>query len=197
MLDILVGRKGDHNSLDEELVSLLKSGDDRFFELLFENYYSSLCSYATVFVKSHDLSEDIVQETIINIWEQHETIEITGSFRSYFFRCVHNNCVNNLRKTESYKKLQDRFAKQVIQQQEIASMNADPEALENLFREDTEKKYMDALNSLPAQCRKIFLMSRFDCLDYEHIAENLNISVNTVKTQMKRALAKLRDAIKK
>ena len=61
---------------------------------------------------------------------------------------------------------------------------------------DNEDEIEKALNTLPEKCRTIFILYRFEDLSYQDVAKKMNISVNTVKTQMRRAFKKLREALK-
>ncbi len=178
---------------EEEILRRITANDESFIELIYPEYYNPLCNYAFLFVKSRELAEDIVHETIIKIWENRSALQINGSFRSYLFRSVHNNCINSLKETEAFRKTVKKVADQIQRRNAILTENLDPAFLKNLFASETESRFNAALRNLPEQCREIFMLSRFEYLSYAEIAEKLNISVNTVKTQMKRALAKLRE----
>jgi RNA polymerase sigma-70 factor (ECF subfamily) len=179
--------------IDHELLRLLKNNDEEFLKVIFRLYYSGLCSYAATLVKVPDLAEEIVQETFIKFWENRADIEINHSFRSYIFRSVHNNCINFLKKSEVLKRQSKEMEEEILYHNEIALRNFSPEIIDNLISEEMEASLSVVLNALPPQAGKIFMMSRFDQLSYQEIAESLGISVNTVKTQMKRTLSKLRN----
>jgi RNA polymerase sigma-70 factor (ECF subfamily) len=80
---------------------------------------------------------------------------------------------------------------EIIYHNEVALQNFSSEIIDSLVSEELESRLNNAFNDLPTQSRKIFLMNRFDQSSYNDIAKELNISVNTVKTQMKRAIKKL------
>jgi len=184
---------GVSDNIDHELLRLVKSGDEEFFGVLFRLYYSRLCTYAATFVKVHDIAEEIVQETFIKFWENREDIRIDYSFKSYIFRSVHNNCINYLKKTEVIHRQSELMAGEIIYHNNVALHNFNPEIIDQLISEELEARLNTALNDLPPQARKIFILSRFEQLSYSEIADSLEISVNTVKTQMKRTLSKLRE----
>ena len=184
---------GVSDNIDHELLRLVKSSDEEFLGVLFRLYYSRLCTYAATFVKVHDIAEEIVQETFIKLWENREDIRIEYSFKSYIFRSVHNNCINYLKKTEVLHRQSELMASEIIYHNNIALRNFNPEIIDQLISEELEARLNTALNDLPPQARKIFILSRFEQLSYSEIADSLEISVNTVKTQMKRTLSKLRE----
>ena len=86
-----------------------------------------------------------------------------------------------------------QISDEIIYHNEVALQNFSSEIIESLVSGELELRLKNALDDLPPQSRKIFMMNRFDQLSYSEIAKELNISVNTVKTQMKRATKKLRE----
>jgi len=182
-----------NDKLNQELLRLIKKNDENFLELLFNLYYSKLCNYATTFVKAQDLAEGIVQETFIKFWENRASIEIEVNVEAYIFRSVHNNCINYLKKENMIRRQFKHMADEILYHNELALKNFKSDIIDNLVSAELESKLNNALDDLPPQSRKIFLMNRFDQLSYSDIAKELNISVNTVKTQIKRALKKLRE----
>jgi len=78
---------------------------------LFNTWYSKLCSYANGYLKDLDASEEIVQEVMLKIWINRESLEITTSIQSYLFRAVRNGCLNMLKHVsirEEYKSYKER-----------------------------------------------------------------------------------------
>jgi len=177
---------------DQELLRIIRSDDDEFLKVLFRLYYNRLCTYAETLVKTNELAEEIVQDTFVGFWEKREEIRIDHSVRAYIFRSVHNNCINHLKKSAVTRRYNQQLADEIVRHNELAVRNFNPEIIENLAAAETEFKLNRALDELPPQAKKIFLMSRFEQKSYEQIATAMGLSVNTVKTQIKRTLAKLR-----
>ena len=152
------------------------------FEQLFRTHYSDLCSYANGFLKDADASEDVVQEVMLRVWNSRRTIEMTGSHRSYLFRAVRNSCLNVLKHIsirEQYKESKERLAPLT-------------DAGDTLVASELQVKIREAVNHLPFERRKVFVLSRYDGLTYSQIAEKMGISVKTVENQMSKALQFLR-----
>lgn len=154
------------------------------FEDLFNEHYSNLCAYANQFLKELEASEEVVQEVLFKLWTNRETTEITTSIKSYLFRAVRNSCLNvikhiNIR--EEYKEHRDREIH--LEEQNLE---------EQILVSELEQKIREAIDQLPQERKKIFIMSRYDGLKYREIAEKLNISVKTVENQMGSALKYLR-----
>lgn len=174
-----------------------REGDEDSYEILFNHYYPRLCTYATVFVKYPDVAEEIVQETFIRIWEKRTMISIRTTFKAYLYRSVHNNCINYLKGKKYLSEKDEAFRKEVLKQTELQTRNLDTGIIDKIVSEEFETEFRIALRSLPAQCLEVFMMCRDEKLSYSETAEKMGLSVNTVKTQMKRALLKLKDALEK
>jgi RNA polymerase sigma-70 factor (family 1) len=180
-------------TIEELLFKRVREGDERSFEMLFRKYYPCLSSYATVFVKCDDLARELVHETFIKIWERRDSIIVESSFKSYIYRSVHNNCINFLKKSRYLSEKNEVVRDEILKQHEINMYYFDQESLDRLLPDDFEAAFSRGLSKLPDQCREIFVLCRDDKLSYQEVADRLGISVNTVKTQMKRALSKLRE----
>jgi RNA polymerase sigma-70 factor, ECF subfamily len=157
------------------------------FELLFNTWYSKLCSYANGFLKDIDASEEIVQEVMLKIWINREKLEITSSIQGYLFRAVRNGSLNLLKHVnirEEYKTFKER---------EDSTLQRSHE--EEMMVSELEVKIRKAIDSLPVERRRVFIMSRYDGMTYREIAENLGISVKTVENQMSKALKFLREEL--
>jgi len=182
--------------LEQELLELIQRNDDeKLFRLLFRLYYSKLCSYAMIFVKASDLAEEIVQETFIKLWENKATLKINRSLKAYLFRCVHNNCINYLTKNEVMKRQYKQIAEEITYHNQLALQNFRTDIIDQLVSEETERKITYLLDILPPQSRRIFFLSRFEGLSYQQIATELNLSVETVRTQIKRAIKKMKEIL--
>ena len=144
-------------------------------------YFNQMCLYALRSVSETGLVEEIVSDCFIKIWENRKRIEINVSVKQYIFFMLRNSIIDYYRKTKFLTKSIDDI-------QELAD--------EAYF--DEQKQYADlysALEILPEQRRKILELAVFDSMTYQQIAEKLNISKNTVKTQMGRAYRFLKEKL--
>jgi RNA polymerase sigma-70 factor (ECF subfamily) len=183
--------------LEGELINGLKEGDKSAFSFLFKMYYTPLCTYASTIIKLPNLAEEVVQESFIKIWENRQQIRIDSSLRAYFYRCIHNNCLNYIKNLNVNQRRTDIVTKEITYHAELATLNFSEEILDKIVSDELEIFFDKIIDELPGQCKEIFCLSRYEQLTYPEIAEKLQISVNTVKTQISRALDKLRDAYNK
>ena len=157
--------------------------------------YEGLCNYACILLKNEGLAEDIVQEAFIRIWDNRKNLVIYSSWKAYIYRTVHNCCINCLKKKDTLSRKNSQFQEEVFYHNQISITRINPEAIDRLVAEELSERIEDVITSFPRQCREIFILSRYEQMAYADIADHLNISVNTVKTQIKRALKKLKQVI--
>jgi RNA polymerase sigma-70 factor, ECF subfamily len=182
---------------DKEILNHIKNGNKPVFEILFKSYYDPLCKSILIFVKHQYLAEEIVQDTFLKLWEGKDNLNVETSWKSFLFRCVHNNCINYL-KTNQIKQLHsEAIQNEIIYHAEIMMRNFSETALDIICSNELDDYLDHAIQELPEQCREIFTLNRFEQMSYQEIAQKLDISINTVKTQMVRALDKLRVAFNK
>ena len=166
----------------------LKAGNAKAYERLFKQWYEPLCRYACSIVRNQEDAEDIVQKLFCKLWEQREKMEIRISIKSYLYKMVHNTCLNTIKQGQ-------------IQSEHNNNLAANSLVANNFVEQTFEYKELNqqielAVAALPDRCREVFLLSRMQHLSYVKIAETLQISPNTVETQMVKALKVLRIKLK-
>lgn len=149
------------------------------FELQFKSLYLPLGMYALRLVNDIDQAEDIVQEAFLKSWNRIEQGEEIGNFKRWMYRCVRNECISFI-----------RSCKETVGIEEIPE--AGDEAIDTSER---DARIWRAVDDLPDKCREIFLMSKRDGMSGDEIASELGISIKTVKNQMTKALARMREAL--
>lgn len=178
----------------DEINDALALGDSDVFEKLFKKYYVMLCYEANEYVKDAFLAEEIVDDVFCKIWENRLTITIKSSFREYLIQSIHYKSISYLRKMKAEQNVVEWIAEDKVEHYNLISLGENP--LDYLISEELEEKIDVAIDLLPDQYRKAFLLSRKDDLKYEEIAAEMGISINTVKLYIKKALAVLRENLK-
>jgi len=180
---------------EKNIFDNLRMGDEKAFEYVFNTYYARLYNYAKIILKNNHEAEEVVEETFIKIWENRSKIIIDTSLKSYLFRSVYNLCLNQIKHTDVQNRYKAYFTQHVLSDEHGQFLNNDF-PLSSIIEKELENSIEQAIQSLPEYCREIFLMSRYQNLKNEEIAEKLGVSINTVRTQISRALAKLRELLK-
>jgi RNA polymerase sigma-70 factor (ECF subfamily) len=133
-------------------------------------------------MQDFDGAEGIVQEVFVRLWDARETLNIHTSLRSYLYTAVKNSCLNQLKRESFSSSLEGKE-----ERSDTTTLRPDAQLESDEIAEALE----EAIGSLPSKCRQIFCLAKFDGLSYQEIAEIQGVSVNTVKTQLKRALKSL------
>lgn len=169
---------------EESLIRRVREkGDKQAFEIIYKSYYKRLHGFARTYIREFQVAEDIIQTVFLKIWENKETWEPKGKLRHYLFNAVRNESLNFKRHTR------------IVQGSEAELLRIYEERIEfEAIGEESDIKIEieKGINHLPPRCREIFLLNRRSGLTYVEIAEYLDISINTVNTQMGRALETLR-----
>lgn len=151
----------------------------REFELHFRRLYLPLGMYAMRIVDDADDAEDIVEDTFLRTWQAIGEGKEIDNFRAFIYRAVRNECISFL-----------RGKKEIVGPELIPEVDE-----ETVDTSERDARIWRAIDELPEKCREIFLMSKRDGLTNEEIANELNISIKTVKNQMTKAFSRLRDAL--
>lgn len=167
---------------DHVLLRRINENDQEALEELFEKYYYQLCDFAFQFVRSFDLTEEVVSDVFLKIWRNRRKLTISSGFKAYLYTACRNQALNYLQKenrnVESFDVL-DETASEIYQPDE-----------ELMFRE-LENRIEILLNTLPPRRKLIFKLSRIEGFTYQEIADILSISIHTVQNQMVHAVKQM------
>jgi RNA polymerase sigma-70 factor (ECF subfamily) len=169
-----------------EFISKLKSGDEKAFANLVDAYNGMLCLYANSLLNDIPLSEDIVQNLFINIWEKRHSLREDLSLKRYLYKSVYNACINQYKKNQALTALEKKYV-EVLNQ--IVDTN-DEDTLDKL-----KLKVKQAIENLPPKCKEIFILSKTDGLTNMEISEYLNVSVKTIERHITIAFTKIRSEV--
>jgi len=176
-------------------IELLRKGDEEAFEALFNKHFKCLCLYAENILKNSSAAEEIVEEFFCYLWDHCESVMINTSINGYLYTSIHNRCLKYLRHQKVKQDYIDDAQYHLTDKELLSTVSADyPEA--NLISKELEETISFAIGSLPEQCKKVFCLNRFENLTYQEIADQVGVSVNTVKTQMTTAIKRLREELK-
>jgi RNA polymerase sigma-70 factor, ECF subfamily len=170
--------------LEDSRKHIIKPLNQSNFEILFRSHFSGLCFFAQKYVKDFETAKEIVQDSFLSLWEKRESIDMERPVKSYLTKVIHNKCTNYLRDNRKF----DRFILSVENLVDIPEY----EDSNLLIEEELNIKIDSAIAELPEKCREVFVMSRYESLKYQEIADKLQISVKTVETQMSKALQHMR-----
>jgi len=163
--------------------------DDDVYKKLFYTFYPILCEKATSIVSCQQKAEEIVSDVFIKIWLNRDQLTIKSSLPAYLHMAVRNQSIDYLR----------RWAKRRTISGELPSDSdsgySSPE--DKLIYSEVSQEVQQAIEALPPRGRHIFKLSRNEGLKYQEIADQLDISIKTVETHMRRSLIFLRMRLRK
>jgi len=154
-------------------------------EDLFKLYYRPLCMYAIGQLHDVNYAEDVVMDCYVKFWNRQKHSNDIADVKSYLYLMVRNACYDFNRNSQK------------------AMPSIDLNIVENKSEQDDDECFSEiaanlwtAIDSLPQQCRRIFLMSKRDGMKYSDIAQELGLSVKTIETQVSKAYKILRGKAK-
>lgn len=161
--------------------------DKKSFELIFTKYYSSLLLFVERHTGDRDLAKDIVQDIFLKLYEISENIPEDFNVKSWLYKVARNAAIDYLRHLKVVDNNELLMAESMMYAGEV----------DEAINEELASKISQAINALPEQCRQIVYMNVMEGKKYTEIAERLNISINTVRTQISRGYRKLREQLSK
>lgn len=179
------------------IIEQLKQGNERAYKYLYDHHYPILCHVASQYVCDDFLAETIVGDVIFHLWEVRDSIRIESSLRSYLTQSVRNRCLDYLNSQQVQREQTVGIIGGVDSLPVMRYLHSDDYPLGRLLEKELEEEIAQSIDRLPADCQKVFRLSRFEGLKNEEIAKTLGISVNTVKYHMKHALALLHNDLQK
>lgn len=167
---------------DQFLWNKIVDGDVDALRVLHEKYYNRMWLWAGKYTRDEALAEELVSDCFIKLWDGRRKIIIEKSLKSYLFLMLRNQIVSHARKSKH---------ELVADSENLPDLPDETEIRNQEFYAELYK----AILKIPEQRRKILELAAFESLSYREIADRLNISVNTVKTQMGRAYQFLKEEL--
>ena len=166
------------------------------FEQFYITWYSRAKYFAREYVHSESDAENIIQDVFLHLYERRDLMDAYTNLTAYLFTSIKNRCLDYLRKwvleQETAQGVQDEFEKELRMKYDSL------EIFNTQFSDETDIGELldNALQKLPERCRNIFIMNKLEGKKQKEIAEELNLSINTVESQMGIAYKKLREELK-
>lgn len=171
---------------DHELFNLIATGDEAAFKALYHRYGPLLLPTVSGIIKSESLARDVVQEVFLRVWLNRDMLEEIQSPKAWLFRISYYQAYTHLRKKGVYDKHQEKFA------YEQPGVTSEDIVEFSIQARDTGRLIKEAISALSPQERKIYILSREKDMKIAEIAEQLDLSVQTVKNTLYRALKSIR-----
>ncbi len=176
---------------DEDLMQLLRRGDARAFEAVYERHSGAAFSLAYRMVGRGNVAEDVVQEAFLSIWRSGARYErARGSVRTWVLGIVHHRAIDQLRRSSVHDKR--RAGDEGLEERLESGERTDVE----VARRDEAETIRSAMQTLPPEQSHVIELAYFGGFTHTEIAEILETPVGTVKGRMRLGLEKLRDRLR-
>ena len=169
--------------LTKAQIKALADGDREAFLSLYQHFFVALSLFARGFNVGHDEAEDIVQEVFCRLYDDRCLFENVASLKAYLYGAVRNGCLNHIRDEHRRKNRESHF---------MAVLEDNRTFFDDIVESEVYRQLHQLLDELPHQCRVIFEQTLQGATS-EEIARAMDLSVETVKTQRKKAKRLLRE----
>ena len=170
------------------LLKNISEGDTEAFSRVYHLYNKKVYNTVITYVKDVAETEELVQQIFVKLWERRASLAGVNSFRDYFFILVRNSVFNYFNRLSRQARLADIIRMQTEQ-------TADHEADHLLRQKQYEQLVENAIGSLPDRQKQVYLMAEVEAMDYDTIAEKMQITRLTAKKHMELARRSIREYI--
>jgi RNA polymerase sigma-70 factor (ECF subfamily) len=173
---------------DNELVDLLKSGNDAAFTIIYNRYWRLIYTHVYKILRDEDEAKDILQDVFSGLWIKAEQIPNQLNFAGYLYTIARNKVLNAIR--------HDKFRNDYLSALASYANEASEATMQYLDERDLIAAIEKEIAALPPRMRQVFEMSRKEYLSYKEIGKLLGTSGETVKKQVNKSLKIIRSNLK-
>ncbi len=172
---------------NKSVINALKAGEEKVFDAVYRHYFRRLCAFCSQYVTEQEEIEEIVQETMMWLWENRSSLMPELTLKTLLFTIVKNKALNRI----SHFEIKRKVHQEIVEKYEGEFSNPDFYLENELLR-----LYEEALKQLPKEYREAYEMNRNQRLTHKEIAERLKVSPQTINYRIGQALKLLRVALK-
>lgn len=181
------------NHINKDVIEQISNGSEKAFSELYSSYYSYLNAVALCYLLDKEIVAEIVDDVFINMWNKRETLSYPIHY--YLVRSVQNGCLNHIRMQRAQQNVLDEHKDRMLAFQENY-IHSTPVPLQYVEMQQTEEEIRLAVNQLPPKCKMIFEEYFYAGKTVEVIADDMGLTISTVRVQLKNATDRLKQALK-
>ena len=176
------------------IIKQLQGGNEKVFEQIVREYWPRMFKFALIYTQNNETSQELVQDTFLVLWNNRAILKDNTNLITYLMVVLRNKCLNLLEQTRIRQLYIEEIDDETIYQRANLYVLHD-EASQIVESEDLHKAIERALSKLPDKTREVFMLSRYDGLKNQQIAETKNISQKTVEYHISKALQILKEEL--
>jgi RNA polymerase sigma-70 factor (family 1) len=174
------------NYTANDALQALIRGREEGIDFLFQQYYTQLCYFAGTLLNDDFLAQEITSDAFTKLWQSRQTLATEGSIKAWLYSTVRNASIDHLRKVKRLRVSESGLQSATTIEQSV---------LHTIIESETIDRIIETIGKLPPQCRRIFRLFYLHGKSYNEIAQELNLSPQTVRNQKQRAAKLLRKMI--
>ena len=176
------------------IIKQLQDGNEKVFEQIVREYWPRMFKFALIYTQNNETSQELVQDTFLVLWNNRAILKDNTNLITYLMVVLRNKCLNLLEQTRIRQLYIEEIDDETIYQRANLYVLQD-EASQIVESEDLHKAIERTLSKLPEKTREVFMLSRYDGLKNQQIAETKNISLKTVEYHISKALQILKEEL--
>lgn len=180
----------------QEYLQGLTEGSEKAFRSIMDHWYSRLYNFANGYLNNEENAKEVLQDVFLRLWDHRQKLAVNTVLNAYLFTLTRNRCIDIIRREKLMLQFRTDKLKEYNHLTENFDALSDP-ILDNLFAMEVQTEIINAINELPDQCRKVFLLSRSNGLKNREISEKLGLSEKTVESHLTKALKTIRLLLEK
>lgn len=170
-----------------EYIRSLRRGEEIGFNFFFREYYAPLVYYSFQIINVKEDAQVIASESLMRLWERREHFESLPAIVSFLYTVTRHASLNYIRSRDrvNHRHLEAGYLTDKFER----------DSFESIIESETYREVVGSINVLPPQCRKIFSMLFIEGKEYQQIADELQLSVATIRSQKARAVMLIRQKL--
>jgi RNA polymerase sigma-70 factor (family 1) len=174
------------NDTANNALQALIRGREEGIEFFFQEYYTQLCYFAGTLLNDDCLAQEVTSDAFTKLWQTRQSLATEGSIKAWLYSTVRNASIDHLRKVKRLRVSESGLQSATTIEQSV---------LHTIIESETIDHIIETIGKLPPQCRRIFRLFYLHGKSYNEIAQELNLSPQTVRNQKQRAAKLLRKMI--
>lgn len=171
--------------MNDYTIQQFNNGDQQAFAAVFRIFYRPLCYFATQLVNDAGEAEDIVKDSFVKLWHKHTDFDNEQTIKSFLYITTRNACLNFLR----HVKVKDTVHRELVYLEEGRGQEL---MLNQLIRLEMMQEIYNEIEKMPEKRREVFKLAYLEGMKNEDIANQMGLSIFTVKEHKAKALSYLR-----
>ena len=177
---------------DKELSTLLVTGDEKAFKIVFDRHYQQLLRFSVSYTNDIYAAENIVQESFILLWENKLELDADSNLHAFLIKVVKLKTWNYVEKQRRRAVIEKKLYDDLVRELELKLYTLDSINTSKLYITEIENIIQDSLQTLPEQTQTIFKLSRQEYFSNKEIAEQMNLSEKSVEYHITKVLKLIR-----